>query len=320
MTRKVEDVDIGPGMTAADMISQFGRSGVFGAGRLHRAAKVYEEMLASGATVFLGLAGAMVPGGMRRVVAEMIRDGMVDILVSTGANITHDLMCSFGIPQWRELSYRDDAQLRSRGISRIYDSFLDQKAFDTFEKRIGGLLKTCLEPEEIHTISPSGLLRSIGEKLDDRSSIVFNAAERDVPIFVPAFTDSILGMQTFFFSQRYPLTIDVLDDLRRIIDLSYTADPSGAILIGGGVPKNFILQSKLVAPKGFTFSLQITTDRPDPGGLSGATLEEAISWGKLEEHSKTATVYGDATIILPIIVAAVRESLARKGKEGGADR
>jgi len=319
MTKKVEDVHIGPGMTAADIVSQFGRSGVFGAGRLHRAAKVYEEMISSGATIFLGLAGAMVPGGMRRVIAEMIRDGMVDVLVSTGANVTHDLMCSFGIPQWRELPYRDDAQLRSKGISRIYDSFLDQNAFDTFEKKIGGLLKACLEPEGIHTISPSGLLRAIGERLDDSSSIVFNAAERDVPIFVPAFTDSILGMQTFFFSQTHPLTIDVLDDLRRIIDLSYKADPSGAVLIGGGVPKNYILQSKLVAPKGFTFSIQITTDRPDPGGLSGATLEEAISWGKVERDSKTSTAYWDATIILPVIVAAVRESLTKEGKQGGLD-
>jgi deoxyhypusine synthase len=130
-----------------------------------------------------------------------------------------------------------------------------------------------------------------------------------VPVFVPAFTDSILGMQAFFYSQTHPLEIDVLSDLGRIIDISHGADVSGALIIGGGVPKNFILQSKLVAPKGFSFSVQITTDRPEPGGLSGATLDEAISWGKVEGDSESVTVYGDATILLPLIVAAVREDL-----------
>jgi deoxyhypusine synthase len=116
-------------------------------------------------------------------------------------------------------------------------------------------------------------------------------------------------MQTLFYSQSHPLTIDVLADLDRIIGLSCSADISGAILIGGGVPKNFILQSKLVAPKGFTYLVQVTTDRPDPGGLSGATLDEAISWGKAQPDSDNVTVYGDATLILPPLIAAVRERL-----------
>lgn len=316
MKKKIEDMHIGPVMTAGEITSQFGRSGVFGAGRMKRATDIFEKMIRSNAKIFLGLAGAMVPGGLRRVVADMIHDGMIDIIVSTGANMTHDLMCSFGIPQWRNLSYSGDAELRSKGICRIYDSFLNNEAFEIFEGRIGPLLDSCLSDSSVAIISPSELLFEIGNRIDDTSSIIHNAAKRKVPIFVPAFTDSILGMQTFFYSQTHPVTIDVLADLGKIIDLSCGADVSGAILIGGGVPKNFIFQSKLVAPKGFLYSIQITTDRPDPGGLSGATLDEAISWGKVEQDSETVTVYGDATIIFPIIVASVRERLGDRLPRG----
>ncbi len=320
MRKKIEDAEIGPDMSAGDIVRELGRSGVFGAGRTSKAANVLQKMIESDATVFLGLAGAMVPGGMRRVVAEMVRDGMVDVLVSTGANVTHDLMCCFGIERWRDLAYSSDAQLRERGLSRILDAFIDEKGFTTFEKKSTGLLDSCLGSRGISKISPSELLFEMGLRVQDESSIIRNAAEAGVPIFVPAFTDSILGMQTYFYSQTHPLILDVLRDLGRIIDLAYKADPSGAVLIGGGVPKNFIFQSKLVAPKGFDFSVQITTDRPEPGGLSGATLDEAISWGKVDPGAQTVTVYGDATIVLPLIVAAVRERLGAKLPRRGRRR
>lgn len=310
MKRKVEDIDIHDKNSVDQLVSQFGASGVFGAGRVKKAADILEDMINIGARIYLGLAGAMVPGGMRRVISDMIDDGMVHVLVSTGANITHDLMCSLGIPQWRDLRYESDAELRSKGISRIYDSFLDDGAFEEFESRIQPILGKCFESTGKDAIAPSELIHEIGGRLDDQHSIVASAYRRDVPVFVPAFTDSILGLQTFFYSQAHSIRLDVLADLKRIIDISYQEGPSGAILVGGGVPKNFILQSKLVAPGAFSRCIQITTDRPEPGGLSGATLEEAVSWGKLEVEAKSITVYGDATIILPIIVASVRERLS----------
>jgi deoxyhypusine synthase len=271
-------------------------------------------MITSDATVFLGLAGAMVPAGMRRIISDMIRDGYVDVLVSTGANITHDLMCSFGVRQWRDVPHSSDEELRGRGISRIYDSFIEEEAFEVFERRIGEMFD--LIGLEGRKLSPSDLIRELGNGIDDESSIVGTAASRGVPTFVPAFVDSILGMQTLFYSQTHPFEIDVLRDLKNIIDISYSADISGAMLVGGGVPKNFILQSKLVAPGGFKYLVQITTDRPDPGGLSGATLDEAVSWGKAQPDSKKVTVYGDATLILPPLIAAVRERLDRDNPGG----
>jgi len=308
MRKKVKDVVVGPNMTTGQLIDQMGSSGVFGAGRVSKAVDILEQMVRSNSTVYLGLAGAMVPGGMRKVIADMIRDGFVNVVVSTGANVTHDLMCSFGCPQWRQVSYSTDAELRSKGVSRIYDSFIDQDAFETFEREISSLLEKIVDAGAV--ISPSELVRRIGKAISDDSSFVRAAAECDVPIFVPAFTDSILGIQSYIFSQTHPFTLDVLADLGRMIDISFQSKRSGALLIGGGVPKNFILQSKLIAPNGFNFAIQITTDRPEPGGLSGATLDEAVSWGKLEGSARMVTVYGDATILLPLIVAAVRERLA----------
>ncbi len=299
-------------MSAADVMRELGRSGVFGAGRTSRATDILQSMMESNATVFFGLAGAMVPAGMRRLVADMVRDGMIDILVSTGANVTHDLMCAFGIARWRDIRYSSDAQLRRRGVSRILEAFIDEEGFATFEKRITELLELCVGSKGESKISPSELLREIGLHVEDECSIVASAAKAGVPIFVPAFTDSILGMHTYFYSQAHPLALDVLKDLGKIIDLAYRAEPSGAVLVGGGVPKNFIFQSKLVAPKGFDYSIQITTDRPEPGGLSGATLEEAISWGKVDPRARTVTVHGDATVFLPLMVAAVRERLGTK--------
>lgn len=310
MKREIEDIQIGPDMKIDGLVRELAGSGVFGAGRLGRAADIVERMVDERCTVFLGLAGAMVPSGMRRLIAGMIQDGMVNVLVSTGANIAHDLMCSFGVKQWRGVRYQTDADLRERGISRIYDSFLEEEAFQIFEEKYGSMLREIIGERSKERIMPSELLREVGLRLSDPNSIVHAAARSDVPLFLPAFADSILGMQTYFVSQTEPLLIDCLGDLGRIIEISYGADEAGAMLIGGGVPKNFILQSKLVAPKGFMYAVQITTDRPDPGGLSGATLDEAVSWGKLEKGSRTATVYGDATILLPVLVAAVRERLA----------
>ena len=317
MKRKIDDLQVGPDMSAAELVDQLGRSGVFGAGRVSRAVEIIEKMITSDAEVYLGLAGAMVPAGMRRLFAEMIRDGMVDVLVSTGANMTHDLMCAFGAPQWRGLALTDDGDLKEMGISRIYDSFIEEDAFQTFERRISGMLKEILASKESLQITPSELLREIGNRVEDDASIVANAARRNVPIYVPAFTDSILGMQTFFFSQTNKMGIEVLRDLGSMIHRSCSADPSGALLVGGGVPKNFILQSKLVAPKGFDYTVQVTTDRPEPGGLSGATLEEAVSWGKVNPEGLAVTVYADATIVLPLIIAAVREELGDFIPRGG---
>ncbi|MDR0980174.1 MAG: deoxyhypusine synthase family protein, partial [Methanocalculaceae archaeon] len=164
-------------------------------------------------------------------------------------------------------------------------------------------------PEEPITISK--LLRVIGEQLD--TGILAAAAKHDVPVYCPAFQDSVLGLQYWMFSQFHKKTIlDAIGDMHDLLNTAFSVKKAGAVLVGGGVPKNFTLQTMLMTENAFTYVVQLTGDRPDLGGLSGATLDEAKSWGKIGEGGIGVTVYGDATITLPILAAATLERLERK--------
>jgi len=144
-----------------------------------------------------------------------------------------------------------------------------------------------------------------------------------VPIYCPAFPDSVIGLQAWLYKETNPLVIDALADMHNLMDICWEAEKAGAVFIGGGVPKNYTLQTMLVTPREFDYVIQLTTDMPQTGGLSGATLEEAVSWGKVNAQSKTVTVYSDATITLPLMVGAakarLRKNLAEAKKTNGTD-
>ena len=155
----------------------------------------------------------------------------------------------------------------------------------------------------------------LGRQISDERSILRSAYDMKVPVFCPALPDSMIGLQAWMFSQTKKLTVDAFADIKEIVDICYDSENSGIVIVGGGVPKNFALQSMLVTPKSFDLAIQLTTDTPENGGLSGATLSEAISWGKISEKASYVTVYGDATITLPIMVAATMERLERGKRE-----
>lgn len=301
----VEQVILRPGMTINELISRLGRAGAYNGGALSRGADIYEMMLKDTRTVkFFGLAGAMVPAGMGGIVCDLIREGHVDVLVSTGANLTHDIIEAIGCRHYHGSAACSDIELRHDDINRIYDVFLPNSAFIRFEEFMQDVF-TSLDPNE--TLSIMQLLRMIGERLD--SGILSSAAKKGIPVFCPAVADSMIGLQYWLYAQTSRVTVDAFLDMKQLIDICFAAERAGALIVGGGVPKNFILQSMLVTPRGFDYAVQLTGDRPDLGGLSGATLDEARSWGKVCEEARTATVYGDATITLPMLVGAVLERL-----------
>lgn len=301
----VRQIRIIPGMTVRALVEEMGRAGAYNGGALFRAVRIWEEMLREQDTTrFFGLAGAMVPAGMGGIVADLIGRGYIDVLVTTGANCVHDIVEAIGGVHYHGTTHLPDAELRRREMNRIYDVFLPDEAFVRFEEFIREALETL--PGSRVTIA--GLLRHIGGELD--RGFLATAARKGVPVYCPAFQDSMLGLHTHLFSQICPVLVDACGDMKELIERCGTAKKSGAILIGGGVPKNYILQSMLLSPKGLDYAIQLTGDRPDLGGLSGATLDEARSWGKLEGDAKAVTVYGDATITFPIMVAAVLERIA----------
>jgi len=309
MHKKIEHVKIEPIMRVGELIDRMDKSGVFSAGRLAEAVDIYQGMVEDGATIFMGVGGALVPGGLRQVLVKAISDDLVDVMVTTGANVTHDLIESFGGRHLRGEPMVDDAKLRRQGISRIYDAYVPQRAFELFEDRIQPMLA---EVTKVGTrMSSAKLLREIGLRLDDQNSFLGAAARHEVPVLAPALADSILGLQAWLYSQDHELIIDSLLDVREMVELAGKAEKPGAVLLGGGVPKNFVLQSMLLTSHAFEYAIQITMDRPEPGGLSGATLEEAKSWGKVSPGARLVTVIGDATVIFPLLITALLGRLHR---------
>ncbi len=301
LKRPIKHAKIGRDMTVSELVEAFSGC-AFGAGRLSEAVDIYREMVKDQeCTKFFGLAGAMVPAGMRQVVSGMIRDGEIDVLVSTGANLVHDIIESLGLHHYKGTDIADDVQLKHEAVNRIYDVFLPEHHFTDFEEKLQSVFREIPE-----NLSITELLSHIGAKMDDNNSILKSAYDMGIPVYCPAIQDSIIGLQAWLYKQTKPLNVDVFADMRGLIDRCYEAKRAGVLIIGGGVPKNFILQSMLVTPKSFDYAIQLTMDRPEPGGLSGATLDEARSWGKVGENARAVTVYSDATITLPFIVAAAK--------------
>jgi deoxyhypusine synthase len=317
------------GMSVADLVEQYGEAGI-GAADLHEAVEVTAEMLDPDVTLFLGLAGAMVPTGMRRIVADLIRDGHVDAVVTTGANLTHDAIEAIGgkhhhgragprdhrSREARSVAAEDlrehDEQLRDEAVDRIYNVYLPQEHFALFETH----LREAVFPELERTVSIQELTAELGranaavndrEDVSESPGVAAAAHEHDVPIYCPAIQDSVLGLQAWLYSQTSDFELAALADMTTITDQAFDADRAGALVVGGGVPKNFVLQTMLVTPDAYDYAVQLTMDPEETGGLSGATLEEARSWGKLEKDARNVSVYADATITLPLVVAAALE-------------
>ena len=275
--------------------------------------EVFQKMLEDPeCVVFLGLSGAMIPGGMRQVVSDMIRMKLVDVIVSTGANIFHDLFESFGYRHYVGSDDGDDDTLRKHRIVRVYDALMDDREIN----RVIHLLSRISTKLKERIISSRQYLEALGSGLTDEGSILRTASQSGVPVFVPALSDSSIGIGLTFLHARKKnsvnrLIIDQIRDSYEIAQLKKRASVTGAIYIGGGVPKNYIQQlgpvSELLFQKesGHQYAFQVTTDDPKWGGLSGCTFEEAKSWGKIKKESSYAAVYMDATIALPLLVGAI---------------
>ncbi len=308
--RFVKNMELNPEITVDELIDEFRKAGAFGAGRLGLAADILEKMFREEKLLkFLGLAGALIPAGIRRIISLLINDDLIDVLVTTGASITHDLVEALGGRHEKADVQRNDTQLRELGINRIFDIYVRDSAFETLEDNIQAILSNIDEERREEGLAVYELIWEIGKQIKDQYSIVRCAFKKKIPIFCPAITDSILGLQLWLFRQREKLNIDVIKDLQKIIEMAYESKKAGVIVLGGGVPKNHILQTMLITGRGFDYAIQITTDRPESGGLSGASLQEAQSWGKIKSDALWVDVIADATIAFPMIVASALKRL-----------
>jgi deoxyhypusine synthase len=276
-------------------------------------------------TIFLGMAGAMVPAGMKGVVSTMAKRNMVDVIVSTGANMYHDFVEALGEHHYIGSPEADDMTLREEGIDRIYDTYADESKFRMIDNMVMHFSDKLAEQKE-NIVSSRYFMKCLGEFIDGKgsatdreSSVIWNCWKNGIPIFVPALSDSSLGLA---LTQHYiraldngrrPLVIDAIRDNYEILQIKRNAPKTGVIYIGGGVPKNYIQQTAYlqdmfgIPDAEHDYGFQITTDSPQWGGLSGCTFREGFSWGKEKVGGMYAVCYCDATIALPLIVKAALE-------------
>ncbi len=274
-------------------------------------------------TVFMGLAGSMAPAGMWRIVKWLVDEGFVDVLVSTGANISEDIVEAMGFSYYRGSPCVDDYELLKHRIDRFYDVYVSELDYRSMENLVLEFVRTLPDG----TYSTAEFLYLFGRFLSDRGidSIVTAAYRSGVPVFSPALVDSGYGMAAVLaLREGRRVAIDMVKDFDQLIRVAEHSEETAVIYIGGGVPKDIInlvaVAQTLIAErsgkrdyyKPHRFAVQITTDLPQWGGLSGATLEEAVSWGKASPWGYKAMVHVDATIALPILVHAIAEEVATR--------
>ena len=318
----VEHMELEPNMTVNQLIQQFDNAGSFGAGRLATACNVFENMVRDEkCTVFLALAGAVVPAGLRYIIADLIRKRLIDALVSTGANMIHDLIEALGGHHYKGHWFVDDFFLYKYHINRIYDIFVPEEDFVKADKVLIEMFDEIAKENQGQVLSTSELMRLIGSRLKDPKSIVRAAYEANVPIFLPAMRDSEFAYIHIVHTKRNKkeeaLLVDSFKEASEMVALAQKSERLGMIVIGGGVPRNAVQHAALMADKGLDYAVIITTDRPEYGGLSGSTLEETISWGKLKRKAGKVMVIGDAMIVFPLTVAAVLERLGKDFRRKG---
>jgi deoxyhypusine synthase len=269
----------------------------------------------------LSLSGAMVPAGMGELICECLSNDLIDVIVSTGANITHDFIDAVkDVGHYLGDSNVNDDQLYLNRINRIYDIFLPEDNYDKAEKELLNIMLK-LFPKKNIEITPSEFLHLVGSELESRS-ILSTAAKKGIPIFVPAISDSELALDLVKFTEINDFEIDfrVLKDVKNLANIVSRADSCGTFIIGGGTPRNWTQQvfpylenlkggSREKSEFGYKYSVRIHTAIEYDGGLSGCTLSESKSWGKYALDARYISIWCDATIILPILITGVLQRM-----------
>ena len=309
--RPVVPFEIKPQATIADALEAM--EGIsFQARMLGRAFRIWRRMVEDDVFIFFGLAGAMVPAGLRKVIVALIENRLLDCIVSTGANLFHDLHETLGFHHYAISPDADDDQLRKERLDRIYDTCGVDQEFNQSDYYIIDFARG-LDPAE--PLTTAEFFARLGRKLEEDKKddgIITAAARCGVPIFCPALGDSSYGIALALLAERegHNVVFDLVGDVAETARLTEN-HKTGIIFVGGGTPKNFVQQAEITvsmlrgSARGHHYAIQITTDAPHWGGLSGCTFQEAKSWGKIAEEARTVTVYCDATIALPLLACGL---------------
>lgn len=347
---KVKAIEVGQ-KSISQLLTEMQQTGFQGR-KLAEVVHVFEKMIRDpNCTIIMGYAASLSTTGQWKIINWLIENRFIDVLVATGANLSEDIVEAMGFSYWKGTHLADDRELLHSDVNRYYDVYGKETDYMDMTELIYDFYMASLKPD--HPYSSREILSLFGKWLGEKgiNSIVATAAKHQVPIFCPAIVDSPYGDAGLMAkSKGFNLIIDNMKDYREFMGLAEKIKDTGVFYIGGGVPKDFIQllavtadllydgrkvpgkqgetiviqkerEGKMVEYKEtyypHKYALQITTDSPQWGSLSGCTFEEAMSWGKEAETAPKVQCFCDATIALPIIVHALAERV--KNKRQGTD-
>ncbi|MBN2122068.1 deoxyhypusine synthase [Candidatus Micrarchaeota archaeon] len=296
---EVKDIHFGKAPSVAELVEAYGKCGFQGT-HIKQGVELVREMKESGATIFLAFTANVVASGLRGVIADMVRDGYADVIVTTGGALDHDMIKAYE-PYLLGSFYEDDKKLHKEEVNRIGNVLVPSSRYELLEEKIGKVFSEVSKENNI--VSPSAIAAEMGRQIEDKGSFLRQAHLKGVPVFSPGITDSAIGLQTYFWKQKREnaeFGIDVTSDMKVLASKALDADKTGAIIIGGGISKHHTIGVNLMRG-GLDYALYLTSAQEWDGSLSGAPAREAVSWGKIREEGKHATVHGDATVTLPLI-------------------
>ena len=279
----------------------------FQATNIGRAIELIEKMRKEKATVFFSFTANMAATGLRGIFAEMCKRKLIDVIITTGGSLDHDLIRTEKDYLLGDF-FMDDASLHEEGTNRLGNVLIKNECYEFLEQKIHPIFETLYKKEK--STSPSEIAKAIGDSIMDgkgsekekEGSFLYWCSKNNIPVFSPGITDSAIGLQTYFFKQKHPdFGIDVTKDMKQLADLVLNADKTGGIVLGGGISKHHTIGVNLLRG-GLDYAIYVTTSSPWDGSLSGARTNEAVSWGKITEQAKHVTVDCDATIAFPLIM------------------
>ena len=311
MLEKVKDVHLKASKDVVSLVDQMHAAGGFMGRHLAEAAMIYTEMLDDRAcTKFLSFPAALVATGTRGVIVDMIREGMVDVIVTASGTLDHDLARSWG-DYYHGSFDLDDVKVKKEGYHRLGNILVPLETYGpALEKRLQPWLESKYQTG-MRSVTTEQLCHELGE-LGDEHSILFWARKMKVPVFVPGPMDGAVGSQIWLFANRRPdFRVDVIGDEKRLADITFDAKKSGALVIGGGISKHHVIWWSQFKG-GLDYACYITTATEYDGSLSGAQVKEAISWGKVRPKAKKTTLIADATTVLPLVACYAMTSRKKR--------
>jgi deoxyhypusine synthase len=304
LKKKIQDMKLREGMSVEELVEQMGGAGGFTAQHLAKGVAILKQMLEDEeCTNFLSFPACVVATGLRGVLAQFVKE--FDVVITTGGTFDHDLARGWGGEYFHGSFELDDEMLHKIGVNRLGNVLIPNSSYGILlERKMIPILKELSKEKE--EWSGRELAREFGRRVKDEHSILYQTAKHKIPVYCPGILDGAFGTNLVIFSQDNRFRLNLIKDEKELSDIVFDSKRRGALMIGGGISKHHTIWWNQFKG-GLDYAVYITTATQYDGSLSGARLREAISWGKVKERAKQVTIDGDATVILPLMLAALRK-------------